>query len=176
MFYKKSVKWFFTIFVSVLKTNCPNCLVQKDNTNLGWRRISWSQQKFEQLCDFPLGLIQGVLHFPCNTWPWFLSSYIRKRTEHKLAAMAHLSESYTETEEPVPVPKRPSSKIPIPWHSEKPKLLSSFQGTWKWLNYNIIIQPKRINIQTQTGTWELCMIRANSTVMCKQKGDTRKKI
>lgn len=59
---------------------------QKDNTNLGWRRISWSLQKFEQLCDFLLELIQGVLHFPWNTWPWFLSSYICRQKNRTSAS------------------------------------------------------------------------------------------
>ena len=115
---------------------------QKDNnTNLGWRRISWSLQKFEQLCDFLLGLIQGVLHFPWNTWPWFLSSYIcRQKNRTSASSYGSSSVSYTETVEPVHVPKRPSSKIPIPCHSEKLKLLSSFQDTWK--RWNISTQKK----------------------------------
>ena len=126
---------------------------QKDNTNLGWRRISWSLQKFEQLCDFLLGLIQGVLHFPWNTWPWFLSSYIcRQKNRTSASSYGSSSVSYTETVEPVHVPKRPSSKIPIPCHSEKLKLLSSFQDTWK--RWNISTQKKEtkkksINIQRQ---------------------------
>lgn len=38
-----------------------------------------------------------------------------------------LNISYTDMVEPVPVPKRPSNKMPIPWNGYR-KTLLSFQG------------------------------------------------
>lgn len=81
--------------------------------------------------------------------------------------MAHLSVSYTETVEPVHVPKRPSSKIPIPCHSEKLKLLSSFQDTWKWWNISththksFNVQKQHVTIRIVRDMWKFnCNVQA----------------
>ena len=99
----------------------------RDKCYLAWRRRSWNQQKFESLfCYQPL-LIQGDQHSHCVAGRHSeLALGMELQNNHRMKNYVSVKWcTYTETVEPVPVPNRPSNRVPMPWMYQHRKTLVS---------------------------------------------------